>query len=72
MVNINANSVLLLPAESKGLLFIETSALQSTNVESAFLQVLTGVGSKHADILNCNEVEKGNETPSFTQHQNSL
>ncbi len=28
--------------EAKGLLFMETSALESTNVESAFLEVLTG------------------------------
>ncbi|XP_047664230.1 ras-related protein Rab-25-like [Tachysurus fulvidraco] len=35
-------------AESKGLVFIETSALQSTNVESAFLQVLTEIHRKVA------------------------
>lgn len=65
VVNTNVLSILLFPAESKGLLFIETSALQSTNVESAFLQVLSGVGSKHADILNCNEVQKWTEMPSL-------
>ncbi|XP_053348647.1 ras-related protein Rab-25a [Clarias gariepinus] len=35
-------------ADSKGLLFIETSALQSTNVEIAFLQVLTEIHKKVA------------------------
>lgn len=35
-------------AESKDLLFIETSALDSTNVESAFLEVLTTIHKKVA------------------------
>ncbi|XP_066529699.1 ras-related protein Rab-25a [Hoplias malabaricus] len=35
-------------AESKDLLFMETSALDSTNVESAFLQVLTAIHKKVA------------------------
>lgn len=35
-------------AESKDLLFMETSALESTNVESAFLQVLTAIHKKVA------------------------
>ncbi|XP_059365162.1 ras-related protein Rab-25-like [Carassius carassius] len=35
-------------AESKGLLFMETSALESTNVESAFLEVLTEIHKKVA------------------------
>jgi len=33
-------------AESKGLLFMETSALESTNVEAAFLEVLTEIHRK--------------------------
>ncbi|KAL7829173.1 hypothetical protein AOLI_G00300580 [Acnodon oligacanthus] len=35
-------------AENKGLLFTETSALESTNVESAFLEVLTAIHKKVA------------------------
>uniref|UniRef100_A0A673IS02 RAB25, member RAS oncogene family a n=1 Tax=Sinocyclocheilus rhinocerous TaxID=307959 RepID=A0A673IS02_9TELE len=35
-------------AEAKGLLFMETSALESTNVESAFLEVLTAIHKKVA------------------------
>ncbi|KAL7830059.1 hypothetical protein SRHO_G00311860 [Serrasalmus rhombeus] len=35
-------------AEDKGLLFMETSALESTNVESAFLEVLTAIHKKVA------------------------
>uniref|UniRef100_A0A3B1JX92 Ras-related protein Rab-25 n=2 Tax=Astyanax mexicanus TaxID=7994 RepID=A0A3B1JX92_ASTMX len=35
-------------AESKDLLFMETSALESTNVENAFLQVLTAIHKKVA------------------------
>ncbi|KAG1948561.1 ras-related protein Rab-25a [Pimephales promelas] len=35
-------------AEAKGLLYMETSALESTNVESAFLEVLTAIHMKVA------------------------
>ncbi|KAL6457688.1 hypothetical protein MHYP_G00346510 [Metynnis hypsauchen] len=35
-------------AEDKGLLFMETSALESTNVEGAFLEVLTAIHKKVA------------------------
>ncbi|XP_036421742.1 ras-related protein Rab-25a [Colossoma macropomum] len=35
-------------AEDKGLLFMETSALESTNVENAFLEVLTAIHKKVA------------------------
>lgn len=34
--------VLCLPTEKNGLSFIETSALDSTNVEAAFQTILTG------------------------------
>ncbi len=38
--------------EAKGLLFMETSALESTNVESAFLEVLTGEFAFYFKSLN--------------------
>ncbi len=37
--------------EANGLLFMETSALESTNVESAFLEVLTGEFAFHFKSL---------------------
>ncbi|XP_030645787.1 ras-related protein Rab-25a [Chanos chanos] len=42
-------------AESKGLLFMETSALESTNVESAFLEVITEIHKK----VSSREVTRG-------------
>lgn len=46
-------------SEKKGLMFMETSALGSTNVEAAFSEVLTGKGAQkehshpHLDLCLC-------------------
>lgn len=41
-VNLIMNVCIIINAEKKGLLFLETSALDSTNVEAAFTTVLAG------------------------------